>query len=125
MKQQKRRKAKLPLSTRKNLEAAGWRVGSAEEFLELSEEEITFVELKLTLSETLKKRRISQRISQSELAKRLHSSQSRVAKMEASDPAVSIDLLIRGLLAAGAGKKDIAKAIANSGSLARDTSVST
>ena len=53
-----------------------------------------------------------------ELAKRLRSSQSRVAKMEASDPAVSIDLLIRALLAAGAKKKDIAKAIAQTESLA-------
>ena len=122
MKRHAQRRGKgLSLSKRKKLEAAGWKVGSAAEFLELSEEEIAFVELKLSLSETLKKRRLSQRLSQSELAKRLHSSQSRVAKMEASDPAVSIDLLIRGLLAAGARKKDIAKAIATSGSLARNS----
>jgi ribosome-binding protein aMBF1 (putative translation factor) len=102
---------------KKRLEAAGWKVGSPAEFLRLSDEEITLVELKLSLSETLRKRRISEHLSQSDLAKRLHSSQSRVAKMEASDPAVSIDLLIRGLLATGAGTKDIARAIAKSGSL--------
>ena len=123
MKERKTRRLKP--STRKRLEATGWKVGSAAEFLELSDEEITLVEMKLTLSETLRKRRISQRLSQSDLAKRLHSSQSRVAKMEASDPAVSIDLLIRGLLAAGAGKKDIARAIANSGSLTRNNPVPT
>ena len=105
-------------SKRKKLQAAGWKVGSTREFLGLSDEEAAFVELKLTLSNSLKKYRTNQGLSQTELAKRLRSSQSRVAKMEASDPAVSIDLLIRALLAAGAKRKDIAKAIAQSESLA-------
>lgn len=108
----------MKASNRKKLEAAGWKVGSAREFLGLSDEEAAFVELKLTLSASLKKCRTSRGLSQSELAKRLRSSQSRVAKMEASDPAVSLDLLIRALLAAGAKKKDIARAIAKSESLA-------
>jgi len=108
----------MKTSRRKKLEAAGWKVGSTREFLGLSNEEAAFVELKLTLSISLKKCRTNQGLSQTELAKRLRSSQSRVAKMEASDPAVSIDLLIRALLAAGAKRKDIAKAIAKSESLA-------
>ena len=108
----------MKVSNRKKLEAAGWKVGSAREFLGLSDEEAAFVELKLTLSASLKKCRTSRGLSQSELAKRLRSSQSRVAKMEASDPAVSLDLLIRALLAAGAKKKDIARAIAKSETLA-------
>ena len=119
MKQQNHRKIKnMKASKRKKLEAAGWKVGSTREFLGLSDEEAAFVELKLTLSNSLKKCRTNQGLSQTELAKRLRSSQSRVAKMEASDPAVSIDLLIRALLAAGAKKKDIAKAIAQGESLA-------
>ena len=119
MKQQNHRKIKnMNASKRKKLQAAGWKVGSTREFLGLSDEEAAFVELKLTLSNSLKKCRTNQGLSQTELAKRLRSSQSRVAKMEASDPAVSIDLLIRALLAAGAKKKDIAKAIAQSESLA-------
>lgn len=105
-------------SRRKKLETAGWKVGSVRDFLALTEEEAAFVELKLTLSASLKEYRTSRGLSQSELARRLRSSQSRVAKMEASDPAVTIDLLIRALLAAGAQKKDIAKAIGKSGSLA-------
>lgn len=105
-------------SKRKRLQRAGWKVGSAQEFLGLSDEEAAFVELKLNLSESLKKCRTNQGLSQSEMAKRLRSSQSRVAKMEASDPAVSVDLLIRALFVAGAKKKDIAKAIAKSESLA-------
>ncbi|MBI4520634.1 MAG: helix-turn-helix transcriptional regulator [Gemmatimonadetes bacterium] len=96
---------------RKRLESGGWRVGSVAEFLGLSEDEAVFVELKLALSSELRDRRQEQGLSQVELAKRLGSSQSRVAKMEASDPSVSVDLLIRGLLAAGATKNDIAGAI--------------
>jgi DNA-binding XRE family transcriptional regulator len=96
------------------LAANGWRTGSAADFLELSTEEAEFVELKLALSSELKDVRSEHGISQLELAHRLGSSQSRVAKMEASDPTVSFDLLIRGLLAAGATKTDIASAITKS-----------
>lgn len=96
---------------RENLEAAGWRVGSAEEFLELTPEEASFVELKLALSSELRERRTREGLSQTQLARRLGSSQSRVAKMEASDPSVSVDLLIRGLLAAGASRRDIGRAL--------------
>jgi predicted transcriptional regulator len=99
----KRKKAKL--------EAAGWRLGSAAEFLELTSEEAAYVEVKLNLSSALRDRRQEQGMSQVELAKRLGSSQSRVAKMEASDPSVSVDLLIRALLATGASNKQIAGAI--------------
>jgi DNA-binding transcriptional regulator YiaG len=108
----------MKVSKSKELEAAGWKVGSAREFVGMSEEEAAFVELKLTLSASLKECRTSQGLSQSEFAKRLDSSQSRVAKMEASDPVVSVDLLIRALFSAGATRNDIAKAIAKSGSLA-------
>jgi DNA-binding XRE family transcriptional regulator len=101
---------------RKKLERAGWRVGSAEEFLGLSAEEAAFVELKLALSERLRERRTELGLSQSALARRLGSSQSRVAKMEASDPSVSLDLLVRGLLATGATRRDIAAAIGHKGS---------
>jgi DNA-binding transcriptional regulator YiaG len=108
----------MKANKKKKLRRAGWKVGSAKEFLGLSEEEAAFVELKLTLSENLKACRTRNGLSQSELARRLSSSQSRVAKMEASDPTVSVDLLIRALFAAGAKRKDIARAIARSESLA-------
>lgn len=100
---------------RKRLEAAGWKVGSTADFLELSPEEAAFVELKLRLSDSLKKRRKNQKLSQDALAKKIRSSQSRVAKMEAGDPTVSIDLLIRALLATGATQRDLARAMAPSG----------
>lgn len=77
------------------LERAGWKVGSVKEFLGLTTAEQALVELRLTLSRSLRERRTRRRLSQEQLAKRLRSSQSRVAKMEAGDPSVSIDLLIR------------------------------
>src|SRR3990172_3867517 len=96
---------------RKKLEQSGWSVGSASDFLGLTEDEAAYVELKLALSEELRKRREDQGLTQVALAEKLGSSQSRVAKMEASDATVSVDLLIRGLLAAGASRRDIAGAI--------------
>ena len=102
---------------RARLEARGWKVGTAAEFLELSPEEAAFVETKLALSHTLRARRTEQHVSQAALAKRLGSSQSRVAKMEAADPTVSIDLLLRALYALGATPRDVAKALRSSGAL--------
>lgn len=98
------------MNTRKRtrLEAKGWRVGSAEEFLDLSEEEAAYVDLKLTFGENLKKRRQQKNYTQVELAKLLKSNQSRVAKMEAGDPSVSLDLLVKSLLVLGMTKKDLA-----------------
>ena len=98
-------------SQRARLEARGWRVGSAAEFLELTPEEAAFVETKLALSQSVRDRRTAQNISQADLAKRLSSSQSRVAKMEAADATVSIDLLLRALFALGAKPRDVAVAI--------------
>ena len=96
----------------KRLEEKGWRVGSADEFLELSPEESAYIDLKLRLSDSLRKRRTNKRLSQQQLASLIKSSQSRFAKMEAGDPAVSLDLLVKTLLALGASDLDLAKAIA-------------
>lgn len=96
---------------RVRLEANGWTVGSAAAFLDLTPEEAAFVETKLALSKSLRERRTAQNVSQAVLAKRLKSSQSRVAKMEAADATVSIDLLLRGLFALGARPRDVAIAI--------------
>ena len=80
-------------------------------FLRLSDEEAAFVEFKLALSKTLQALRAAQELSQVDVARRLRSSQSRVAKMEASDPRVSVDLLVRSLFRLGAQPGDIAKAL--------------
>ena len=102
----------MKISKRAKLVAAGWAVGSAAEFLAMSPEEAGFVEVKVALSLSLRRWRARQKLTQGELAKRLQSSQSRVAKMEAADATVSVDLLLRSLLKLGAKPRDIARAIA-------------
>ncbi|MGF1615055.1 MAG: helix-turn-helix domain-containing protein [Gammaproteobacteria bacterium] len=99
-------------SKRKKLTDAGWKVGDAKDFLDLSPGEDAYIELRLRLAVGLKSRRSRKKITQVELAKALGSSQSRVAKMEAGDPSVSVDLLVRSLMALGASNRDIAKIIA-------------
>ena len=94
------------------LRRAGWRSGSFKDFLGLSDSEAALVEMRAALRCHLRERRVSAGLSQSELAARIGSSQSRVAKMEAGDASVSLDLLIRSLLALGASTRDIARAIA-------------
>ena len=96
---------------RAELKKRGWKLGSTEDFLKLTPEEAMYVELKLRLSESLRKRRQGRKLSQTALARLIKSSQSRVAKMETGDPSVSLDLLIRSLLALGASEKDLAKTI--------------
>lgn len=94
------------------LQERGWKVGDASDFLELSQEEATYVELKVSLAQYLQKKRQTKHLTQHSLARLIHSSQSRVAKMEKSDATVSIDLMVRSLLALGTSKTEIAKAIA-------------
>ena len=90
----------------------GWTVGTVAEFLDLSAEESAYIEMKLALSEKLKQRRLRKKLTQAQLAKAIESSQSRVAKMEAGDPTVSIDLLVKSLLALGVSKKELGRTIA-------------
>jgi ribosome-binding protein aMBF1 (putative translation factor) len=100
-------------SKKERLEKRGWKFGTVEEFLDLSAEESAYIELKLRLSENLRRRRKKSKLSQVELAKRIKSSQSRVAKMEGGDPSVSLDLLIRSLLALGASNRELANTISS------------
>ncbi len=90
--------------------AAGWKVGSAKDFLKLSDEEAALVELKLSLAGALKQARQKRRLSQVDLAQRMGSSQSRVAKIEAGDPSVTIDLMVRAILATGATRRELQRA---------------
>ena len=79
--------------------------------LGLTSVEEELIEMKLALSAKLRKTRESGNLTQTALAKRMGSSQSRIAKMEAGDPSVSLDLLVQGLLAAGATRRQIANAM--------------
>ena len=94
------------------LAAADWGRGDAAEFLELTEEEAAFVELKLALAEYPRELRTRNSWTQAQVARRLGSSQSRVAKMEVADASVSLDLLIKSLLAIGASRDEVGGVIA-------------
>ena len=96
-------------SKRKRLQAAGWKVGDAKTFLGLSDEEAALVEMKLALAGHLRRRRLARHVSQVKLAGQLGSSQSRVAKMEAADASVSLDLLVKALLALGETPRGLAR----------------
>ncbi|KAM3093682.1 helix-turn-helix domain-containing protein [Phormidesmis sp. 146-35] len=101
-------------SKRDRLESKGWKVGTASDFLELAPEETVFVEVKLALSRSLKTRR-QDLMTQNELASKIGSSQPRIAKAENGDASVSIELLIRAMLATGATPQDIEQIIASVG----------
>ncbi len=98
-------------SRKKRLESKGWKVGGAKDFLGLTPEEEAYIEIKLRLAEDLRSQRMRRRMTQLDLAKKLGSSQSRVAKMEAGESSVSLDLLVRSLLALGASNKNLIRLI--------------
>jgi len=101
----------MKATKRTRLERAGWKVGTAADFLRLTVEEQRFVEVKLALAAGVREFRERQGLTQAGLAKRLGSSQSRVAKMEAAHRSVSLDLLMRSLLSIGATAGEIARLI--------------
>jgi hypothetical protein len=92
---------------RKRLEAAGWAIGDAEDFLGLTEEERQLVELRLAVSRAIRRRREEQHITQKQLAAKLKSSQSRIAKIEAAANDVTLDLSFKALFAAGGRLADV------------------
>jgi hypothetical protein len=98
-------------SKRKRLEAKGWKIGDAKDFLGLTPAEEAYVEIKLRLSESFRAQRLRRKMTQLDVAKLLKSSQSRVAKMEAGDSSVSLDLLVRSILALGVSGKGLIQSL--------------
>jgi len=103
----------MRLTKKRRLEKRGWKIGDTSGFLSLSAEEQALLELKVALGHELKMSRMERKWTQAHFAKLVKSSQSRVAKMESGDPSVSLDLLVKSLLATGATREDLAKAITN------------
>lgn len=98
----------------KALSEQGWKVGSASDFLGLSKSEEAYIELKLALANGLRDYRSARALTQVEAARLVGSSQSRVAKMESADPTVTLDLIVRSLLALGATPSFLARTIGHS-----------
>ena len=80
-------------------------------FRHIGNEMAALVETKVALSQALRRKRAALGLTQHQLARRLNSSQSRVAKMEAADRSVSVDLLMKGLFALGASPGDIGRTL--------------
>jgi DNA-binding XRE family transcriptional regulator len=102
----------MDATKKKKLEAAGWRVGSAADFLELTPEEVEIIEVKLALGNYIRSIRKEHRWTQTQVAKRIGSSQSRVAKMEAADPSVTVDLQMKSLFSLGKSTQDVCRVMA-------------
>lgn len=89
-----------------------WKSGSAYDFLELSAEEIELVEIRLAFSRKMKELRLASGRTQAQIAKLIQSSQSRVAKIEAGDPSISLDRQIKSLIMLGLTRKQVGKLMA-------------
>lgn len=100
-------------SKQSTLEAKGWKIGDTQEFLGLSDEEMEYIEIKLALSQKVRQLRLDKNMTQEQTAKIIGSSQSRVAKIEAGDPTVSIDLQVKSLIALGASREELADVFSN------------
>lgn len=83
------------------IEKAGGRITTVKEFLNLSEADAALIETKLAMIKRVRTLREEKHVTQVELAKRMGTSQSRVAKIEAGDPNVSMDLILRAMFSLG------------------------
>ena len=94
-------------SKQRRLELAGWKVGNTQDFLRLTDEEAAYVELKASLASRLRQVRAHKGLTQATAAKIVGSSQSRLARMEAGDSSVSVDLLFRTLFRLGVALEEV------------------
>ena len=101
-------------SRQEKLKAHGWIIGDTQDFLGLSDDELAYIEIKLALSQRVRELRKQMKLTQEQTARLIGSSQSRVAKIEAGDPTVSIDLQVKSLIALGASREELAQAIKSS-----------
>ena len=91
----------MEATKRKALEAAGWKVGDAADFLKLSSEERQLLDARVKLAAAIRQQRQALRLSQKELGARLKTTQPRVAKIERAAADVSMDQLVRAFTAVG------------------------
>lgn len=86
---------------RKALEAAGFKVGTVQEFLDLSDAEMHVIEIRVRLAKALRALRQKKGLSQAAVARLVESSQARVAAMENGGTGATLDLLVRALVVLG------------------------
>ena len=86
---------------RKTLEAVGWKFGDAADFLDMTEEERQMLDLRVDAALAVKRQREAMKLSQQELARRIHTSQPRIVKIEKAAKDVTLDQILRAYAAAG------------------------
>lgn len=85
----------------KALEAAGWKVGDAADFLGMDDQERQLLDARVKLALAIRRQREAQKLTQAQLGERLKTSQPRVAKIERAAPDVSLDQLVRAFTVVG------------------------
>jgi len=103
---------KMDAKKRDRLQAAGWRIGDAADFLRLTDEERQLLDARVELALAVRRQRQARRLSQKALGTRLHTSQPRIAKIERAASDVSLDQLVKAFAAAG-GRITVRVAAAN------------
>jgi len=93
------------------LEKAGWKTVTVQDFLGLSDNEMAIIEVKVALSKCLRDQRTRAGLTQAQVAEIVRTSQPRVAKMEAADKTVSIDLLVKALVKTGVSVREIGRSL--------------
>ncbi len=91
----------MDAAKRKTIEAAGWRVGDTNDFLELSDKESQLLDIRVKLALAIRQQREAVHLSQKQLGALLKTSQPRVARIERAASDVSMDQLIRAFTVAG------------------------
>ncbi len=104
------------LNAKKSNTEIEWIEGSVQDFLGLSDADMLIIETRLAASRLLKATRQQSKLTQQKMAERLRTSQSRLAKMEAGDPSVTLDHLLRSLFALGVSRRSLAGIFARGGS---------
>ena len=84
-----------------------WTEGTVQEFLELSDVDMAMVETKVALTRVLRRQRKASRLTQTDVAQAMHTSQSRLARIEAGDPSVSLDLVFKALYTVGMTPQEV------------------
>ncbi len=102
----------LSKTRRARIEKAGFHVTSVQEYFDLSDAEMSIIEMRITLAKAIRRARENRQLTQAQLAKLIKSSQPRVAKIEAGDPDVSIEQMVKSALALGLSRRQIGKALA-------------
>ena len=86
---------------RKALEAAGWKFGDAADFLAMRDEERQMLDLRVDAALAVRRQRQAMKLSQQQLARRIHTSQPRIVKIEKAAMDVTLDQILRAYAAAG------------------------